>query len=510
MVFLLNNMYTQTQDMNDVDYSIIKELCSFTHTEFSYRWTCLKCNKPTIKWINKKPYCNICEQFCNFNAIKKKNKPNFVELNYFDDNQFPTGFFSRIAKEFLERGLKFHWTDNREPPLVKQITTVLPQLRYYQVDASNILIEKSRGIASMPTRSGKTYVIMDIVRKLGLKSLIIVPNLNLLHQTYKLFKRYFEPNTIGIIGDSIFEPNKIIISTIQTLNSRISTLSIRDILKETQLLIIDEAHHINFSKKNGEHNEYNTWMNICMQTNAYYRFGFTATPGKPNDLELALLEATTGSIQYDISLEKLVKEGYILQPKVLVYKFEHNSIKYTDSKKVKHTEWKDWQQAEKMGITHNYRRSHFIATLAKNYVRGSGKNLLILVDKIKHGEFIREYLPDNCLYLDGKSSSAERKRVLMEFERTDREFGYPSGSILVTTLFKEGQTIIFNGLLLASSFSKERKVIQACGRVLNIAGKTGEIIDIYDIDSSTLEKRYKLRQRIYKKEKFIVEVKEQI
>lgn len=492
-IFLLDNIYAEVVDGNNEINDAIKEVCTFTHTDFMYRWICRKCNS-AVKWVNKKPFCTTCNQYCNFNGLTKKNRPSFVELCYFKNGQFPTGLFRRVTNKLLTDNIKFNWSDIREKPKKKSLwAAVLPKLRYYQTDAGNIMIKKTRGIASMPTRSGKTYVIMDIIRRLGLQSLVIVPNLTLLHQTYEMFKKYFNSDFIGIVGDSIFTPNRITVATIQTLNSRFGTPEVQKLISDVNCLIIDEAHHINFSTKNGEVSEYNTWMNICMNINAYYRFGFTATPGKQNDLDRALLEATTGSIQYEISLEMLVKEEYILQPKVLVHKFNHKELKYIDNKKEAHFEWKDWQQADKLGIVNNRERCEFITKIANDYTK-EGKTLLISVDKIKHANLIQQCL-QGSYYLDGKSSSTERAKVLKEFENT-------KGAILVTTLFKEGVTIIFNGILLATSFSKERKVMQTCGRVLNIAGGTGEIIDIHDVDGSTLEKRYKLRKRVYKKEKF--------
>jgi len=248
--FLIGNTYTTVVSNFPTALEIINRVCTFTHIYFPYKWICLFCNNPT-SFRGRSLYCSFCGRVLSKNEVKKKPKAETYDLKYFKDRKFPSGLLPRVIKELKSKGINCEWKDYRgflvrRNPLPRS----MPSARYYQKEAKEKALKKSRGIINIPTRGGKTYIAADFVFDIGAKSLIIVPNLYLLHQTYEVFKEYIDNKSlIGLIGDSIFEPSLINIATIQTINSRFTTPEIQRILNDTEVLIIDEAHHISFSKK---------------------------------------------------------------------------------------------------------------------------------------------------------------------------------------------------------------------------------------------------------------------
>jgi len=490
VTFSIYNIFTKVETENQNYLEIIDQACSFTHMQFVYKWTCKRCNQVAY-FKGGKLYCYRCDSFIPFKKASRKPKPNPVPLKYFKNKRFPTGFLKRVVKSLSLRNIKYRWIDKRAKPVGEPISNILPKVRYYQAEARDIALNKTRGIIHIPTRGGKTYVAMDITFRLGLQTLVIVPDLYLLHQTYKTFKECLPDDSkvlVGLIGDSEWNPSMINIATIQTINSRFGNKTTMELLHDTKVLIVDEAHHINFSYVKGKISEYNTWMNVCLNTPAYYRIGLTVTPGKENSVERALLESVTGSIIYEIPLPKLIEEGYIAQPRVEIYFFEH-----------KNPFIEDWRKAENEGVIDNLDRNKLIKRISEN-LSNDGENVLIVCDKIKHAKNIHEILPD-ASYLDGKSSSNERKKVVNKFESLE-------SPILITTLFKEGVDLNFKNIIIGSSSKKERTVIQKSARVLTGGKSFVRIIDIYDKNGGILEKHSKSRLNVYKKLEFPITFKE--
>jgi len=232
-------------------------------------------------------------------------------------------------------------------------------------------------------------------------------------------------------------------------------------------------------------------MKVCLSTpNAYYRIGLTATPGKYGEVERGLLEGATGGIIYEIPLSQLIKDGFVAQPKVEIYVFNHSN-----------NGWDDWRDAEKQGIIQNIKRCQFIADIV-NFYKSRGETILVVCDKIEHAKNLLEFLPDS-LYLDGQSSSKLRKEYVEQFESKEN-------LVLITTLFKEGVDLRFQNIVIASSSKKERTTIQKSARVLTAGKEFGRIIDIYDKDNSILERHSKARIRTYKKQQFPITYKREI
>lgn len=133
--------------------------------------------------------------------------------------------------------------------------------------------------------------------------------------------------------------------------------------------------------------------------NAQAIFGLSATPnyGLPEDM---LIEAEIGEIIYGVSYSFLIEQGWLLPPKIYIYKLPR--VKYSSS---------SYQTIYKEAITQNVFRNTLIARIAEK-IALQGMTVLIVVDKKTHGNEIAKYIRRTMAYtLYGEAPLEERNAV---------------------------------------------------------------------------------------------------
>ena len=105
-----------------------------------------------------------------------------------------------------------------------------------------ICVENKRFLLGDCTVTHNTETCIAITKCLNIPTLFLTHRVNLLHQTKRRFEQRLPEmkNKIGVIGDSVFEPNFITIGTVQTIHSMIKSNpeKILPLLKQYQMLII--------------------------------------------------------------------------------------------------------------------------------------------------------------------------------------------------------------------------------------------------------------------------------
>ena len=143
-------------------------------------------------------------------------------------------------------------------------------LRYYQEEALNRWLSfDQRGTLILPTGSGKTIIGLAAIEKLALRTLIVVPTIDLVNQWFDMVNQWFEEfysenfsESIGRYGGGNKKIGSITVSTYES-----ARLYSRRLRHEFGLLIMDEVHHLS-----GE-----SWREIVRAYLAPYRLGLTAT-----------------------------------------------------------------------------------------------------------------------------------------------------------------------------------------------------------------------------------------
>ncbi|MEZ4443716.1 MAG: DEAD/DEAH box helicase family protein [Polyangiaceae bacterium] len=136
-------------------------------------------------------------------------------------------------------------------------------LRPYQRAALTAwLAAQGRGLAVMPTGSGKTRLALAAMAHLRLPTLCLVPTLVLLHQWRSEIARFYG-GKVGVWGDGLRDLAPVMVMTFESAYRHMARVGHR-----FELLVVDEAHHFG----QGARDE------LLEMAIAHHRLGLTATP----------------------------------------------------------------------------------------------------------------------------------------------------------------------------------------------------------------------------------------
>ncbi|HEY0739434.1 MAG TPA: DEAD/DEAH box helicase [Herpetosiphonaceae bacterium] len=189
--------------------------------------------------------------------------------------------------------------------------------RPYQAEAiESWLKHEGRGVVVLPTGAGKTVVALMALARLKLRTLIVVPTIELLYQWRDaVVERLQIPKrSVGVVGDGHKEWRPITVITYAS--AAMPNAPLNDI----GLLICDEAHHLPSP----------SYATIATRSNAPYRLGLTATPDRADGEHNALGELI-GPLVYSRSPADLSAEGHIAQyveKRVFVSLTDEESLRY--------------------------------------------------------------------------------------------------------------------------------------------------------------------------------------
>jgi superfamily II DNA or RNA helicase len=388
--------------------------------------------------------------------------------------EFPTGLLQLVIKELAKNDYKVNVVDT---------TTVLPsktvtknvlngvELRDYQIEAANIMVQQRRGVADMATNSGKTEVMSAILWALGLpKTLIFVHRKELMYQTARRMEKRLGCK-VGIYGDGVKSKRDITVAMIQTL-SKMSDLKV---FSDNAVVITDECHHI----------ASNQMMDTLFKIPGSYRYGFSGTPLKYDSLSDMKLMAATGEIGYAISNKYLIDSGYSAVPMVFIHIIESYDK----------LDWElEYQDAYDNLIVNNLIRNNKIVEKAK----AASGTVLILVNRIDHGKILEEMLP-NSVFVSGNSDMTYRNSVLEKMQT-----GIPCVYI-ATPIYDEGIDVpSVDTIILAAGGKSHVKLLQRIGRGLRKKADEN-ILSVHDfLDDTNMHLFGHSEDRIqtYEQEKF--------
>lgn len=252
--------------------SMIREQCAYSikGAEFSTYGAatyCPICKKNTeqLTWEEKRscPQDGFMYRKCHMHGLVKPVSLWDGRKFLFDarSENFPTGVISRVTSVLKTFGVPYKIIDERIVPYTRRLTWHGPQLRYYQKDAVNSLITKSRGILQGATAMGKSTVLAALTAEVGVNTLILAHTAAVFNQLYETIKKDLKM-PIGRIGDGYDEPGKITVAMPQslvgsikvpkrklvkgvwkTVNSSVAVIKdkYKDFLVNTEALYIDEC-----------------------------------------------------------------------------------------------------------------------------------------------------------------------------------------------------------------------------------------------------------------------------
>ncbi|MBI3184646.1 MAG: DEAD/DEAH box helicase [Myxococcales bacterium] len=193
--------------------------------------------------------------------------------------------------------------DRRVLPPERLLELPSPPLRDYQHAAVARLAAVTQGTAVIPCGGGKTRVGIGAIARLRTPTIILVHTLDLAEQ-WRGELRSLLGLEAGLIGDGEARLGRVTVGVIQAL-SRWTPTALEVLLRNSGLLILDEAHHVAAS----------TFRELVGRCPARYRLGLTATPEREDGLT-PLLELYLGEALAVVSHEELVAAGVLTLPEI--------------------------------------------------------------------------------------------------------------------------------------------------------------------------------------------------
>jgi superfamily II DNA or RNA helicase len=356
------------------------------------------------------------------------------------------------------------------PTLKEELVKLNLDPRDYQEESVLAAIKNKSGVIVLPTSAGKTLVIALLVKSIqaqhDCKTLILVPDIQLVAQTYSDFLEYGIPEEEITKWTGSIEPNKnakIVISNAQILLSEKQDLSL---LKDIKLLVIDEVHKIRYGNKINK---------VVEQIPALFRYGLTGT--LPDDkIDQWNIFGKIGRVIYFKQSADLREQKYISQVHVAALKLNYSNIpQFTipsmHNPTAGYEEEITWLQTNKF-------RNDIITKL----VNKQDKNTLIMVDRIAHGEELLRVLQENTdkavHFVHGAVEIEEREMIRKLMEEQDNV-----ACIAISKIFSTGINIKNLHNIIFAAIGKARiKIIQSIGRSLrkHASKKRATIFDIWD------------------------------
>ncbi len=420
----------------------------------------------------------------------------YLKVYHKGTHRFPSGLAERVAAHLENEGddveivSRFRQLE-LEPQLFDGTSTT--ELRPYQIEAVEAGLEARTGVFAAATGLGKTEIMGELIRRTQCRTLVLLHQSTIAHQTIdqRFIPTLTFPNAkeqvFGFVGDGVDNSALVTVGMYQTIHFKLeppcrdcgantpSEYSIQygrckkcsldktpmtlkmiedtlDWLDSFEAIHLDECHRAPAK----------TWWPIIMNTPAYYRFGYSATPFKSDKGTELRLVGATGEICFSFPAEEAIEEGWLTKPLYVMIRLGMKKAYYPS-----------YSAAVQDGIVDKRARNEAIADL----VKAVDQPTLVLVERVAHGKMLKSLIKQNKVkveFLSGNASSDQRIKAIAALRNGDVQ------CLVVTTIFDEGVDIPEIGaLVLAGGGKAHHRVIQRIGRGLRVTeGK--DYIPIFD------------------------------
>lgn len=395
------------------------------------------------------------------------------------------------------------------------------EFRQYQANAIKALLLKGygRGLVELPTSSGKSFIIANLIWNIykyvdqSYRALILVPNTQLVAQFYSdlLDYGYHKDDLTKMTGaqkKELFNPNaKIIIANRQYVFNHL------DLLPKIDILVCDEAHTTASEST----------KNFIENLNCQIKVGCSGTLNVLNQHQKWQLIGMFGKILYTEDIVKLQSQGFITPLKIslinvfdsIVDKDESILFSLNAAKKYNESDFSImFDDAYKSELDYFVKHYKELYDPVLRYLSTLDDNILCLFDRLDIGKNLAEYAkqlyPDkNVYYIDGSTKVEEREKIRSAVELSGNNI-----IIAQSTIFSTGINIkrLFHICFIFNT-KAATKVIQSIGRTLRLYKdkKYAHLIDVvfnYKYSKRHYSERKKLYKSIYnKKPDEIIDIK---
>lgn len=373
------------------------------------------------------------------------------------------------------------------------------EMREYQINAIKSWINDinitGNGVIKAPTGSGKSVIailsVLEMLKnKKDAKIIYAVNSTTLLKQFQNFAKK--EDLPFVLISGEIDELQKgqksdfiaLSIAYYYSQKKRNQNQKIKELIRNADLIILDEAHHTPAS----------SIKSLLLDAPNSIRLGLSATPIREDGKELEIL-GLLGKISYSIEYQELVQKRYLVPIEYIQFT-PKVSEKIRDKLKNIEQAYSDQPFAKFYSVLlRMFEQSPYTNSQIMSKIKELNKfPALVIVRRIAIAKRLSELLNQEGIIADWVSSKTSLDERIQKIENLKNE----KLKVLVSTsLADEGLDIPQLSLVVLVSQGKSRiKLIQRIGRVMRpSAGKSkGYVLDIvygYDIFQRQGQKRIK-------------------
>lgn len=277
-----------------------------------------------------------------------------------------------------------------------------------QVEGAKAVFKRGSGIVSAPTGFGKSVLMELIIDSFKVKSLVVVPSLQLKIQLTEGLQEAFGADKVGPL-DAKGQPQfPISVENYQGLDPKV-------IPRGVDLLIIDEFH------RSGASSYFD--LNKTAWSKIYHKCGVSATPFRSRDEERILLESILSEVIYKVPYEVAVAKGYIVPMEAYIFRLPP----------VKGLDIRTWHGVYNKLVVKREDRNKLITDQAAKLIDG-GCSTLILVKQVEHGRILQTMLHELGMEVPFvKGENDDNREVIAEFSS-----GRSKGLIATAGVFGEG------------------------------------------------------------------------
>lgn len=368
------------------------------------------------------------------------------------------------------------------------------------------------GSFTVTHNTGKTFTAMDVIGKMKLKTLIVVPNTYLLDQWVNLLQQYFPTAKIGTLYGKQKSDGDIIVGIINTVSDLrsfevmtkkplpnigktikytklMNMVNVDDILKTVGLTIFDESH-MYVSKE---------FRKVFKRIWSRYTLGLSATPDIREDKLDGIHQAWLGPIVVADELDgySLTQDSFVSDANMVEYHARNEHCQFN----VRDDGMLDYTSIVQAIITDPYRNDLIIDHILE--LMNNGLYTFVFSDRRSHLEHLYYLLERRCSELDDVNVNIElpesNKKVIL----------YGGADANTIDNAKKVSTVVFttyaysavgvsitkmNGLILATPRRSNMK--QIINRVFRLGSDQSVKRMIVDIVDAKFPIKQQVRERI--------------
>jgi superfamily II DNA or RNA helicase len=350
-------------------------------------------------------------------------------------------------------------------------------LRPYQEGTVEALRVARHGAVELPTGSGKSACIAQLVKLHGLPTAVVTPSKAITRQMYEILLRLFGARYVGQFGGSRKKSDKLVtVCTAQSLARLQPGDDHYESLSRAQVFVFDESHTC----------PADTFEQVCLGVlgRAPYRYFFSATQTRVDGSEV-VLKGITGPVVYRKTFRDLVAEGYLAKPVFRVMRVPScGAVGRSDVNKETREQ-----------LFRNPRVVSLAADMADKAVWVSGRQTLVLIDELCQYDLLRNYLTTQHGFISGDTPEDERRRTIDSFNSGQLRMLVGTSAISIGVDLRPTGCLVY-----LQGGTSEIQVKQAIGRGTRIVpGKSDLwVIDFKVVGSPAMERHSDSRQRIYR------------